>query len=72
MLLFDPKNEVISKKKGLHRNFNGFSGVPFTSQCHLDGPPLELMGPKNSMGPGVIAPPLGSPDVQYEVSIFPK
>ena len=24
---------------------------PFTSQCHLDGPPLELMGP------GVIVPP---------------
>ena len=39
------------------------------SQCHFDGPPLELMGPLNptaflkpmgplkSMGPGVIIPP---------------
>ena len=43
--------------KGLHRNFNGFSGKPFTSQCSLDGPPLELMDPLNSMGPGVIVPP---------------
>ena len=33
----------------------------FISQCHLDGPPLEFMGPLNSMGPGVIVPPLGGP-----------
>ena len=34
---------------------------PFTSQCHLDGPPLELMGPLmgplKSLGSGVIVPP---------------
>ena len=85
---FSRQNQVISKKKGFLRNFNGFSGQnqvisqkkkvfseisslypaeiklfacdfdgPFTSQCHLDGPPLELMGPLKFMGPEVIVPP---------------
>ena len=74
MLLIGPKNDVNSKKKKVFseisslypaeiklfaRDFDG----PFTSQCHLDGPPLELMGPLKSMGPGVIVPPapLGGP-----------
>ena len=30
MLLFGPKNDVVSKKKGLLRNFNGFSVPPPT------------------------------------------
>ena len=60
---------MISKKKR-------FSGLHMlTSQCHFDGPPLELMGPLlgplkpmvplKSMGPEVIVlsqpPPLGGP-----------
>ena len=59
MLQFGPKDDVISKKKGIHRNFNGFSGRNsrwsqkkkvfglhmLISQCHFDGPPLKPMGP---------------------------
>ena len=33
------------------------SMAPFITQCNLDGPPLELMGPLNTMGPGSLSPP---------------
>ena len=51
----EKRGDLQRKKKGLHRNSNGFSGSPkkkkvfrlhmLISQCHFDGPPLELMGP---------------------------
>ena len=89
MLLFSPKNGVISKKKGLLRNFNGFSvrnqviskkrkktgllrnfnGFSGRNQAvHMRlrwafhflmsiGFMDPLMGPLNTMGPGVVVLP---------------
>ena len=79
-MLFGAKIDAISKKKkGLRQNCNGFvfdgpfdgcfSCVfdgPFTSQCNLDGPPRELMGPLNTKGLGVIVPPCSPPLVGLE------
>ena len=69
MLLIGPKNDVISLPQ--KKVFSEISTVfpaeiklfacdfdgSFISQCHLDGPPLEFMGPLKSMGPGIIVPP---------------
>ena len=67
MLLFGPKYDVISKKKRVFteiltvRSYPCDFDGPFITQCNLDGPPLELMGPLNTMGPGVIVPPCPPP-----------
>ena len=68
---FSGRNQVISKKKFFSEisslypaeiklfacDFDG----QFTSQCHLDGPPLELMGP------GVIVPPSRRPCAPLQI-----
>ena len=43
----DPANDIVYPC-----DFDG----PFITQCNLDGSPLELMGPLNTMGPEVIDP----------------
>ena len=49
---FSGRHQVTSK-----RNNAVHMRLRWTSQCHLDGPPLDLMGPLKFISPGVIVPP---------------
>ena len=65
---FSGRNQVISKKKVFSEISSLYPAKiklfacdfdrPFTSQCLLDGSPLEFMGPRVIVPP---APPLGGP-----------
>ena len=59
MLLFGPKNDVISKKKGLLRNFNGFCGRNQAVHMRLRWA-FHFSMSFGFMGPGIIAPPAPS------------
>ena len=59
---FQPKSSDLKNKKVFSKISTVFPvEIKLLScdfnQCHLDGPPLELMSPLNSMGPRVIVPP---------------